>query len=306
MKMIALAGMIGAGKSTLAQILGEELDAIVKFEKIPDILHKFQDASNEKEAIVYLTQMTFMNQRIRAWRECILGEHQDKIHILDRSFFEDRLFAETKNKYNQISDLQLESYIDTWETAFDEIKLLPKKMPDLTIYLRASWEHIEKNIIERGRDFENTEDGMRWNKDLHSEYDDFMFNRYSHGEVLIIDVDGMDFEHDLGDRTKVIKQVLDKLIEMNIVQGVATHDVLLPQSELTQSELPFSQWAVGKTVKVTAPWFVEQGITEAVVNEVFRAHKQGPEGELTFMLDCKVPDRKNGVALYEGQYEFLD
>ena len=79
------------------------------------------------------------------------------------------------------------------------------KYPDLLIYLRKSVPELVRQIQMRGREYEQTMQ-LEYLKGLNERYEDFIFHRYK-GRVLVIDSDGMDFQHKPEDFGKIIDKI---------------------------------------------------------------------------------------------------
>lgn len=290
MKVITVAGMISAGKSTLTELISEKYNSLAKYEQIPEILSKwYGDARvvTDGERIPFLTQLTFLNSRMNMLRSC-MTDKRSGFAVLDRSIYEDKLFAQIAWEDGGISDAEWEVYCSLLDTMWAELDMIPKKAPDLTIYIRISFETFMERLLKRGRDIEvnNLEANKGYFYKLWSRYDDFMFNQYTQSRVLVIDGDKLDFVENDSDREVVLDMINKALIEEGVIE--------LPEKQA------FPSWVIGQKVKIKAPWFISQGYTEGTVVEAFRSHY----GE--WILNCKVEGRYNQVTLYgEDQYELL-
>ena len=291
MKVITVAGMISAGKSTLTELISEKYDSLAKYEQIPEILSKwYGDARvvTDGERIPFLTQLTFLNSRMNMLRSCMTDDRSG-FAVLDRSIYEDKLFGQIGWEDGGISDSEWEVYCSLLDTMWAELNMIPKKAPDLTIYIRISFETFMERLLKRGRDIEvnNLEANKDYFYKLWSRYDDFMFNQYTQSRVLVINGDELDFVENESDREVVLNMIHEALIQEGVLE--------------TPKPMGFPQWAVGKKVHVKAEWYVEQGFKEAEVVEVFRSH------DGFWILNCRVKDRKNQITLYgKEQYELLE
>lgn len=292
MKMITIAGMISSGKSSLTQMVSDRYNSLAKYEEIPEILSKwYGDARvvTDGERIPFLTQLTFLTQRMNAIRSCRLDK-SNGFAVLDRSIFEDRLFAILAHEDGGISDSEMEVYDNLLNTMWKELDMIPKISPDCTFYIRISWETFRDRIFKRGRKIEtdNFDVNEAYFHKLWSRYDEFMQTEYverAKCPVIIIDGDKYDFVESDQDRKEVMDIIHRALIECGVVE-----------EERKES---FVYGVLGSKVHVTAPWFNREGITEAVVHEVFTDHK----GD--FILNCRVNGRHNQISLYKGQYKFI-
>lgn len=98
MSVIVIGGMIGAGKTSVAKLLGEELNSDVFFEEVDEnpLLELFYTANEEEEQekrYPFLLQLTFLSSRFRSIKEALV----DKNNVLDRSIYEDWYFCKVNN-----------------------------------------------------------------------------------------------------------------------------------------------------------------------------------------------------------------
>ena len=153
--MIVVAAMIGAGKSSLAKILGEHYNTDVFYESVDDnpILPLFYTASEEEieaKRYPFLLQLHFLNTRFKSIYEALVNDN----NVLDRSIYEDWYFAKINKELGRINDLEFGLYESLLNNMMEELDSLPKKSPDLMIYLHGSFEKILERINKRGREYE--------------------------------------------------------------------------------------------------------------------------------------------------------
>ena len=214
MSVIVIGGMIGAGKTSVAKLLGDELGSEVFFENVDDnpLLELFYTANEEEEQekrYPFLLQLTFLSSRFRSIKEA-LG---DKDNVLDRSIYEDWYFSKVNNDLGRISDLEFKIYEELLDNMMQELEELPKKAPDLMVYLHGSFEEIIRRIGTRGRDFEQDESLMEYYRILWQGYDDWVDQHYDASQVLKIDIDRYDVVHNPEDAAEVVQMVKDALKE---------------------------------------------------------------------------------------------
>lgn len=213
--LITVGAMIGAGKSSLTKILTEEFGTEAFYESVDGnpILPLFYTATDEeiqKNRYPFLLQLWFLDTRFKSIKQALCDDN----NVLDRSIYEDQLFAKVNRDLGRISDLEYQIYCNLLYNMMEELKELPKKSPDLMIYLRGSFETILNRIKKRGREYELDESLVEYYRLLWSQYDDWMFNHYKASEVLVIDIDDIDFVNNEDDKEKVLKMVKDKLKEI--------------------------------------------------------------------------------------------
>lgn len=141
---------------------------------------------------------------------------QHQHNVLDRSIYEDALFTKINHQQGNMSDAEMDTYLDLLDNMMEELDSLPKKAPDLLIYLRGSLDTVLSRIKKRGRTFEQI-DGNEGLLDyytlLHSHYDDW-FDQYDKSATLVIDIDQHDLENP-ADAEKIIQLIHNKLENMN-------------------------------------------------------------------------------------------
>ena len=214
MSVIVIGGMIGAGKTSIAKLLGQELDSDVFFEKVDDnpLLELFYTADEKEEQdkrYPFLLQLTFLSSRFRSIKEALV----DKNNVLDRSIYEDWYFCKVNYDIGRISELEFKIYEELLENMMEELDELPKKAPDLMVYLHGSFEEIVRRIGTRGRDFEQDESLLQYYKTLWEGYDEWVDHHYDASQVLKIDIDRYDIVHNPEDAVEVVQLVKDALAE---------------------------------------------------------------------------------------------
>ncbi|KRN57462.1 deoxynucleoside kinase [Carnobacterium divergens] len=209
--VIVLAGMIGAGKSTYTKLISEALESDAFYESVDDnrILEKFYE---DPKRWAFSLQIYFLNTRFRSIKQALQHQH----NVLDRSIYEDALFTKINHQQGNMSDAEMDTYLDLLDNMMEELDSLPKKAPDLLIYLRGSLDTVLSRIKKRGRSFEQI-DGNEGLLDyytlLHSHYDDW-FDQYDKSATLVIDIDQHDLENP-ADAEKIIQLIHNKLESMN-------------------------------------------------------------------------------------------
>lgn len=213
--VIVVGGMIGLGKSSVAEILGEHFKSEVFYESVDDnpILPLFYSESEEeiaKNRYPFLLQLYFLNTRFKSIKDAL---HHDN-NILDRSIYEDWYFAKKNMELGRISELEMQTYEGLLNNMMSELDELPKKAPDVMVYLKGSFETVMKRINLRGRDFEIDDSLRDYYHFLWEDYDNWINNYYNASEVVIIDMDNLDVVNNEEDKGKLIKTVEEKLREV--------------------------------------------------------------------------------------------
>lgn len=214
MSVIVVGGMIGLGKTSVAEILGRELGSDVFYESVENnpILPLFYTSSDEEiqaNRYPFLLQLYFLQTRF----EFIKQAYHEKSNVLDRSIYEDWYFAKVNHNLGRISDLEFGIYEGLLNEMMKEIDGLPyKKAPDLMVYLKASFETVMFRIGLRGREFEQDQGLIDYYRILWAGYDEWVTNHYSASEVLVIDMDKIDVVNNPKDAVKVVEQVKENVL----------------------------------------------------------------------------------------------
>lgn len=132
-----MAGMIGAGKSTYTEMISRRLGTEAFFESVDynPILDKFYD---NPQKWAFSLQIYFLNTRFRSIKAALTDDN----NVLDRSIYEDALFTRVNHLQGNISQEEMDIYNDLLENMMEELEGMPKKAPDLPIYLDGSFETI--------------------------------------------------------------------------------------------------------------------------------------------------------------------
>jgi len=217
MAILVIGGMIGAGKTSVAELLGGSLGSEVFYENVDDneILPLFYTASEEEQRVKrypFLLQLEFLNSRFKSIKEAL----HNKNNVLDRSIYEDWYFAKVNMNLGRISETEFSIYQKLLNNMMEELQELPKKSPDLMVYLKGSFETIIYRIGLRGRDFEQDQGLLDYYRALWEGYDDWVTKHYDASDVLIINIDEIDVVNNPEDAYTVVTMVNDKLAEMEI------------------------------------------------------------------------------------------
>ena len=194
---IAIAGNIGAGKTTLTKMLARYYGWEPRFESV-SFNPYLEDYYADIKRWAFCLETYFLKER---FRDMLAVQESTHTIVQDRSIFEG-VYVFVRNNYER-GDLSDRDYT-TFMELFDLMKS-QMKMPDMMIYLRKSVPALIAQIQKRGRDYEQTMQ-IDYLKDLNEKYEDFIFHKYE-GRVLVIDSDNMDFENNPADFRTVINKV---------------------------------------------------------------------------------------------------
>ena len=188
---VAIAGNIGAGKTTLTQLLAKHYNWEAQLEDVVDNPY-LDDFYNQMERWSFNLQVYFLNSR---FRQVLQIRESGKNIIQDRTIYEDaNIFAPNLHAMGLMTNRDFENYA----SLFGLMESLVQS-PDLIIYLRSSIPNLVSQIHKRGRDYENSI-SIEYLSRLNERYEAWIHG-YTKGKLLIKDVDDLDFvenEEDLG------------------------------------------------------------------------------------------------------------
>lgn len=194
---IAIAGNIGAGKTTLTKMLAKYYGWEPRFESV-GFNPYLQDYYADIKRWSFCLETYFLKER---FKDMLAIQRSDHTIVQDRSLYEGVHVFVTNNYYR--GDLSERDY-ETYMELFAHMKSM-LRLPDLMIYLRKSVPNLIAQIQKRGRDYEK---GMQidYLKDLNEQYEKFIYHQYE-GRVLTIESDNLDFENNPEDFRMIINKI---------------------------------------------------------------------------------------------------
>jgi deoxyadenosine/deoxycytidine kinase len=194
---VAIAGNIGAGKTTLTKLLAKHYKWKPHYESVDENPY-LDDFYGEMERWSFNLQIYFLNSRFRQILE--LRKTGNKI-IQDRTIYEDaNIFAPNLHAMGLMTNRDYENYASLFELM--EKLVTP---PDLLIYLRADIQTLVGQIHKRGRDYENSI-SIDYLSRLNERYEAWI-TQYTKGKLLIIDVNDLNFV----DNPEDLGSIIDKI-----------------------------------------------------------------------------------------------
>lgn len=194
---IAIAGNIGAGKTTLSELLAKHYKWTPHYEDVDENPY-LNDFYNDMQRWSFNLQIYFLNSR---FKQIIDIRNSKKTIIQDRTIYEDaEIFAPNLRSMGLMSTRDFVNY----KTLFDLMVSLIQP-PDLLIYLRASVPTLVKQIQKRGREYENSI-RLDYLKQLNDRYEGWT-SSYEKGKMLIINVDDLDFTTKPEDLSLIIDKI---------------------------------------------------------------------------------------------------
>lgn len=210
--MIVLSGTIGAGKTSLTELLAQRLGSQAFYESVDDnpILPLFYQ---EPQKYGFLLQIYFLNTRLAQ----IVKAQEGRLNVSDRSIFEDALLFQLNADLGRATQTEVDIYQDLVDNMLDDSNsdnLVQK--PDLLVHVRVSLDTMLARIKKRGRPFEQVQqdpDLYQYYQDLNQRYDQWFAN-YNRSPKIQIDGDRYNFVENEADRQVVLQMIEDKLADV--------------------------------------------------------------------------------------------
>jgi deoxyadenosine/deoxycytidine kinase len=193
-RYIVIEGVIGAGKTSLARLLTEQLQARLVLEEVEE--NPFlKDFYRDREQFAFQTQMHFLFSRYQQQRSLRQTELFSERMVSDYLFQKDRIFAGLN-----LSERELALY----EKVVGWLELEVTR-PDVVVYLQATTETLMERIAKRGRPFEKDMD-RAYIASLNEAYNHFFFH-YVEAPLLVVNTNGIDFVNDPDDFHDLLKRI---------------------------------------------------------------------------------------------------
>ena len=194
-RYVVVEGAIGAGKTSLAKLLSERLQARLVLEEVEE--NPFlKDFYRDRARFAFQTQMHFLFSRYQQQRNLRQMELFSERLVSDYLFSKDRIFASLN-----LSDRELVLY----EKLVGWLELEVMK-PDVVVYLQASPDTLMERIGRRGRSFERDME-RDYLKQLNEAYNHFFFH-YVDAPLLVVNTNAIDFVNDPEDFEDLLKRIL--------------------------------------------------------------------------------------------------
>lgn len=196
-KHIAVAGNIGAGKTTLTEMLAKHYGWTPHYEEIEGNPY-INDFYDDMPRWSFNLQIFFLNSRLK---QLIDIQNGTETVIQDRTIYEDAdIFAPNLHDMTLMSSRDFKNYYNFYNTLK---KLITP--PDLVIYLKGSVPALVERIQKRGREYEENI-RLDYLKKLNELYNKWAAN-YKEGKLLVIDIDKINFVDNTEDLGEIINKV---------------------------------------------------------------------------------------------------
>jgi deoxyadenosine/deoxycytidine kinase len=194
---IAVAGNIGAGKTTLTTMLAKHYGWDTHLEDV-EMNPYLNDFYEDMQRWSFNLQVYYLNNRFTQIQEI---KQNSKMVIQDRTIYEDAfIFAPNLHSMGLMTTRDFENYFSLFNLIESFVSA-----PDLLIYLRASVPTLVNHIQQRGRDYEESI-RLDYLKRLNERYEAWI-STYDKGKMLIIDIDNNNFTTDQEDFGKIINAI---------------------------------------------------------------------------------------------------
>ncbi len=196
-RFIAIAGNIGAGKSTMVSFLSRKFSLNPLYEPVDENPY-IADFYEDMHRWAFNSQIFYLSRKFALHLE---AQNSDKRVILDRTIYEDaEIFVENLKRRRGIDKRDYETYMELYRTIREELQ-----PPDLVIYLRCSVRGVRRRIKNRGRASEMAIP-LSYIQRLHAQYEDW-FERYDLGPKAVIETEKLDYLRDIIHRYDLIEQI---------------------------------------------------------------------------------------------------
>ncbi len=192
-RFIAIEGPLRVGKTSLADILADRLNA-VRLRDVEDnpFLESFY---KDKPGAAFQTQLYFLLERYKQWRALDLAATANRIIVSDYLFEKDKIFA-----YLNLGDAELRLYDQYYELFAEQVPI-----PDLVIYLQAKPETLKKRIASKNVPVEH-DISDEYLEEVIKAYEHFFFH-YKSTDLLVVETSEMDFIHRNEDLQELLKRL---------------------------------------------------------------------------------------------------
>jgi deoxyadenosine/deoxycytidine kinase len=196
-RSIAIAGNMGAGKSTLVEFLSR-IYGVSPFYEPNENNPYLPDFYADMKRWSFHSQLYFLSNKFKLHLEL---DRAPGVVVLDRTIFEDaEVFATALHDMKRMDDRDWNTYWGFYESILDAIR-----PPDLMIYLRCSMRTLRKRIRMRGREMEK-DIPIAYLKRLDRLYENWIAS-YEMSDVLILETDNLDYIHDVVHRLDVMERI---------------------------------------------------------------------------------------------------
>lgn len=211
--MLLIAGTIGAGKSSLTDMLSQEMNSKPFYENVDDneVLPLFY---SNPEKYTFLLQVFFLNKRFLAMKDAL----KQADNVLDRTIYEDSLLFHLNADLGRVSQAEVLQYDNLLNTMLKELEqVVPQKRPDLLVYIKVSFDVMLERIEKRGREYEQIATNpelYEYYRQVNQRYQQW-YENFDICPKIQIDGDQYDFLADPQASAAVIQQIKLETAKLN-------------------------------------------------------------------------------------------
>jgi deoxyadenosine kinase len=205
---IGIAGMIGAGKSTLARSLGEHLGIDVYYEPVENNEY-LEDFYRDTRRYAFATQIYLLNKRFQQHQEIIW---RGRSAVQDRTIYEDSIFARMLAASGLMEERDYRTYLELFRNMSNFMC-----KPNLIIYLDVQPDRSMERIRARGRDVENGVT-LEYLTSLYQGYEEFVNEISRVIPVIRVDYDRFPTVEEMA------KVIMREYLDHNFLREVARFD----------------------------------------------------------------------------------
>ncbi len=221
--IITISGVIGSGKSSITEILSQELGTKAFYEPVQNnpILPMFyhgnkmvEEGKWETNPYAFELQIYYVSKRFDMLKQAV----QEDNNILDRSIYEDEIFMRMNVEQGHATEEEWKVYKDLLNTMMEEYPNFSpyKKAPDLMVLIKVDYDTMVSRIEKRGRAFEQIDYDpslVQYYHDLIEHYEKWE-KEYDASPLLVIDGTKYDFIESIQDRNIVLDTIEEKLVDL--------------------------------------------------------------------------------------------
>jgi len=194
---VAISGNIGAGKTSLTELLAKHYGWDAHYEDVIDNPY-LDDFYNHMERWSFNLQIFFLKSR---FEQLLKIKNNNKTIVQDRTIYEDaHIFAPNLKSMGLMNQRDFKNYQELFELMESQIQ-----GPDLLIYLRSNIPNLVNKIHKRGREYENSI-SIDYLSRLNERYEAWT-STYNKGNIIKIDVDEIDFVENKEDLELIILKI---------------------------------------------------------------------------------------------------
>lgn len=214
--LVEVLGSFGAGKTSLTELLNEELGFKTYIEdpdKVPILKEFYKYGEESRKHLSFAVQVAWLSERFAQLKKAV----KDDKAVIDGSLIADSVVYKVIKDRGETIDAEYDIYLKLLATMMNDQALSPHgPYPDLFVYLDIDPEHEVDNIFKRGREME-TEDKelVEYYRSINKGFKDW-YAGFSQAPVLKIDMEKYDFVNNENDRKEVVQMIKDKLDSLGV------------------------------------------------------------------------------------------